>query len=141
MNDTTKWLNFIHTIDVLVASALAQDDMKQSAPGRTILFTMPAAAAASTGAVTQQDNQIVSWRLIQSRREDTYALVIEWKHSGLPPTSLVVEDAEGLDFAERRLPDPDADRKIRMLLNTRDHSDAHFIELLTKPLSKKVFER
>ena len=116
--------------------------VKKPNTNRTILFMLPAVAAAADVGVTRQGGELVAWSLIPSRRPGSFVLQIELKEPRQePPSHIVVVSEDGFDHAEHELPVPDDDGKVRVLLDRTNDRDDYFITLLTQPKSIKNFEK
>lgn len=150
MTDTSAkpWRDFVHTIDVVLAQARAQDDQhEQIGPDRRV-YTMPALAAASTGEISGQKDGPVPWDLVPAAgRPGQFYLLLQW-HFGEPfPVRMVVVGADETERSVRSL-NPDEfgtitifdDGTIRLNLDTAIEGDARLVRLLTAPQSIKFFE-
>jgi hypothetical protein len=126
-NDKQAWDNFAYTVEVLLASALAQDDL-----GLRPAFEMPAVAAAASNAELDHREFEGGHLDIHAGLEQKVYIVFTLNDPSHSPTALSITTPEN-KTVQTALPAPEPNGRILLIKDLSKDDDKVFISLLRNP--------
>jgi hypothetical protein len=134
-----RWRDFSHTVDVLISSSLARDDMAPLTHARTVRFTMPYAVAASDRLLNQRmfPGGLIDIVEAEDHAHQVY-IVLKLDDPSIAVEELLLTSTTG-ETAILRLDALDQDGIAQMLLDTKLETNATIVRLLRHPDTMGTF--